>query len=141
MAGRWTADDMYALGTHHAKVEAEGNLEATMATLVGEPVYEFLPLGLRMVGHLNVRRYYKHLLSEFVPRTRGYELLEEWVNETSVSQEYAIDVAVDGQIERHRVIGILYAEGGLLGGERIYSSERCARLMAGDALIDELLPR
>jgi hypothetical protein len=29
--------------------------------------------------------------------------------------------------------------GGLLGGERVYASERCARLMTGD-LFDELQP-
>ncbi len=76
MSDRWTADDMYALGTHHAKVEAQGDLEATMATLVGDPVYEFLPLGLRMSGRENVRRYYEHLLGKFVPHSRRYELIE-----------------------------------------------------------------
>ena len=36
------------------------------------------------------------------------------------------------------MIGILYGEGPLLTGERVFASERCIRLMAGDALIDEL---
>jgi len=29
-------------------------------------------------------------------------------------------------------------DGNLLGGERIYASERCTRLMAGGELIDEI---
>ena len=47
---------------------------------------------------------------------------------------------VDGRVERHRVIGILYVDGRLLGGERVHASERCARLMCGDALYDEMEP-
>ena len=66
----------------------------------------------------------------------GYELLDEWANERAVAQEYDISVAVGGTAETHRVIGILFAEespaGTLLGGERIYASERCVRQMAGD---------
>ena len=47
---------------------------------------------------------------------------------------------VDG-VERHFVIGILVAgEGELLGGERVWASERCLRLMMGDALYAELEP-
>jgi hypothetical protein len=134
----WTVDDMHALGSKHAGLEARGDLEATMATLVPDPVYELWPIGLRMQGESQVRAYYEHLLGRFVPMTVGYKLLDEWVNENSVSQEYDIEVAVDGAPEKHRVIGILFREGRLLGGERVFASERCLRLMAGDALIDRL---
>ena len=51
-----------------------------------------------------------------------------------------IEVEVGGVREAHRVVGVLYREGSLLGGERVYASERCLRLMAGDDLIDELEP-
>ena len=67
----------------------------------------------------------------------GYELVDEWVNEDSVAQEYRITVDVDGNQETHHVIGILYREGALLGGERIYASERAIRLMTG-TMFDEL---
>ncbi len=139
MAARWTAADMYALGTRHAELEAKGDLEGTMATLVEDPSYEFWPAGLRMAGQAQVRRYYEHLMGHFIPSTRSYELISEWASETSVAQEYAIHVEVDGTVESHRVIGILFASGTLLGGERVYASERCTRLMAGD-LYDELTP-
>ena len=49
---------MYALGMKHATLEAAGDLEGTMATLVDEPVYEFWPIGRRMVGQEQVRRWY-----------------------------------------------------------------------------------
>ncbi len=139
MAARWTAADMYALGTRHAELEAKGDIEGTMATLVEDPRYEFWPAGLRMAGQAQVRRYYEHLMGHFIPSTRSYELISEWASETSVAQEYAIHVGVDGTVESHRVIGILFASGTLLGGERVYASERCTRLMIGD-LYDELTP-
>ena len=62
------------------------------------------------------------------------------MNESSVAQEYEIVVGVDGGQESHRVIGILWSDGGpLLGGERVYGGERIIRLMVGD-LYDELQP-
>ncbi len=139
MASTWTAADMHALGTRHAELEAQGDLEGTMATLVDDPSYEFWPAGLRMAGREQVRRYYEHLIGHFIPRTRSYELISEWASETSVAQEYEIRVEVDGKVESHRVIGILFASGTLLGGERVYASERCTRLMVGD-LYNELTP-
>ena len=138
MESEWTVEDMYEIGARHARLEAEGDLEGTLATLVDDPVYEFWPMGWRFNGLDATRRYYEHLLGEFVPRTRGYTLLAEWVSPSSVAQEYEIVVDVDGRPESHRVIGILYGEGPLLTGERVYASERCVRLMAGDALIDEI---
>jgi hypothetical protein len=141
MGEDWTAEDMYELGTRHADLEAKGDLEGTMATLVEDPVYELWPIGLQMRGREQVRRYYENLLGVFVPSTRGYELIDEWVNERSVTQEYRIDLEVDGRLESHRVVGILHrGSDDLLEGERVYASERCLRLMAGDELIDELEP-
>lgn len=135
----WTVEQMYELGSRHARLEAQGDLEATLATLVEEPVYEFWPMGWSMSGRERVRRYYEHLLGHFVPQTRGYRLLDEWVSRTSVAQEYEIQVEAEGgALESHRVIGVLFADGPLLSGERIYASERCVRQMAGDDLIDEI---
>jgi hypothetical protein len=110
-----------------------------MATLVDDPVYGFFPIGLGMRGRDQVRRYYEHLFRSFVPATKSYRLIDEWVNVGSVAQEYEIVLDVAGSRETHRVIGILYAEGKLLGGERVYASERCIRLMTGD-LYEELQP-
>ena len=125
-------------GPNHAALEARCDLDGVMGTLVEDPVYEFWPAGLRMTGGAQVRRYYEHLFSEFIPRTHHYSLLSEWVSATSVAQEYEIHIEVDGTIEQHRVLGILEASGTLLGGERVHTSERCMRLMVGDALVAEL---
>lgn len=137
MTGEWTAEDMLRLGTKHADLEARRDLEGVMATLVDEPEYEFWPAGLKMSGAAQVRRYYEHLFDFFIPRTKSYELIAEWASGSAVAQEYEIELEIDGQPEKHRVVGILQAEGSLLGGERVYASERCMRLMVGP-LLDEL---
>ena len=105
----WTAERMYELGTRHADLEARGKLDELMATLVEDPVYEFHPAGLRMTGRDRVRRYYAQFIEHFIPMTAGYTLLEEWASEKSVGQEYEIVLRVDGKLETHRVVGILYA--------------------------------
>jgi len=141
MAGSWNVERMLELGRRHAELEARCDIPGTLATMIESPVYEFFPAGLRMEGAEKVRRYYENLLNVFVPNTSA-TLIEEWVSERSVAQEYEIVVDPRGVAQVHRVIGILYlAEGTeLLGGERVYASERCARQMLGAELFDELEP-
>lgn len=130
---------MRALGERHVVAETGDDLDALMATLVQDPVYEFHPCGLTMRGQDTVRRFYSQFFENFVAMRHSYELLSEWVSEESVAQEYDIALRVDGEVEHFRVIGVLYAQGELLGGERVYASERFVRLLTG-ALFEELEP-
>ena len=128
----WTVAQMAELGGRHALLEAQGDLEGLLATLVDDPVYEFHPLGRRMAGGAVVREFYAQFVERFLPLRHSYALVGEWVNETSVAQEYDVSLSVEGIVETHRVLGILvYGENGLLGGERVYASERFIRLMTG----------
>ena len=79
------------------------------------------------------------LCANFIPHVES-RLVAEWVAPHSIAQEYDIVWDPKGAAETHRVIGILYVDEAtqLLGGERIYAGERCARLMLGDALYDSL---
>ena len=138
----WTADSMYALGMRHATAEAEGDLDETMATLVDEPVYEFWPMGKRMVGTDAVLRYYEHLVSDFMPAQIGYEMIAETVSPEALSQEYVIRLKGEngGEPQSFRVLGILFAAddgSGLMGGERIWGSDAFLRRMIGP-IWDEL---
>lgn len=135
----WTVEDMAELGTRHSTLEAEGKLEPLLATLVDDPVYEFHPVGLRMQGGSTVKRFYTQFCERFLPLRAGFELIDEWVNEDSVAQEYDVHLRVDGVVETHRVLGVLYRKGELLGGERVFASERFIQLMTGE-LFDELEP-
>lgn len=137
MAGsnqRWTKELMREVGTLHATLEGAGDLVGTMKTLVEVPVYEFWPMGKRMVGADAVLRYYTHLIEDFIPRQIGYTMIEETLSETALSQEYIIELHGPNGPESHRVLGVLYAakdSPGLLGGERIWGSEEFLRKMIG----------
>lgn len=135
----WDAQAMLELGTRHARLEAEGKLDLVMDTLVADPVYEFWPVGLRMRGRDQVRRYYEHLIGTFYGEQKSYRLIEEWLSERSLTQEYEMVVRFDGGDETHRVIGILFAQDGLLGGERVWGSKAVLKKMIGPVW-DELEP-
>ena len=130
----WTTELMREVGTLHATLEGDGDLEGTMKTLVDVPVYEFWPMGKRMVGADAVLRYYTHLIEDFIPRQIGYTMIEETLIESALSQEYIIELHGPDGPESHRVLGVLYAakeSPGLLGGERIWGSEEFLRRMIG----------
>ena len=91
---------MVELGTRHAQIEKEKNLDELMKTMVAEPVYEFYPIAKMLRGGDNVRRYYR-------------QFMDEWVSKTSVIQEYDLTVEVSHVRETHRTIGILFANGEL----------------------------
>jgi hypothetical protein len=130
-ASKWDAKAMLELGTLHARLEAEGKLDLVMDTLVEDPIYDFWPVGLRMRGREKVRRYYEHLIGPFYAAQKSYRLIEEWLSERSLAQEYEMVVELDDGVETHHVIGILFAKDGLLGGERIWGSEAILRKMVG----------
>ena len=106
MAGpetNWTSEMMYELGTRHAVLETAGDLEGTMATLIEVPIYEFWPMGKRMVGQDRVLRYYEHLVNDFMPRQIGVSLIEETISPGALSQEYLIELNGPDGPESHRV--------------------------------------
>ena len=57
---------MLALGTQHAQLEAERDIQGVMATLVENSVYEFWPIGMRVQARIAVRRNYEHLIEVFI---------------------------------------------------------------------------
>lgn len=130
---------MARLGARHAELEADGNLEPLLETLVADPVYEFHPLRRRMRGAATVRAFYTQFIERFLPLRERYALVGEWVDATAVVQEYDIALRVDGGVEEFRVLGILLGDGERLVGERVYASERFVRLMTG-AIFESLEP-
>lgn len=140
----WSVDQMAELGGRHAELEAKGELEPLLGTLAPDPFYSFHPLDRCMRGDDTVRRFYTQFIEHFLPLRSRVEMLGQWVNETSVVQEYVLDFEIDGRSERQNVVGILYVDAesaaqGKLRGERVYSSERFVQLLTGE-LFTELRP-
>jgi len=127
---------MIAVAHAHAAAEAACDIEATMATLDDDPVYELQPIGRVLRGRDVARRYYEHFFENCLPRVRGYALRSEWVGDEGVLQEYSLDIAgADGTKTRHEIIGILlFGTGGRLAGERIYADDALVALMFGPFL-------
>ena len=125
-------DRLVAIAHEHAAAEGRGDMEATLATLEPNPVYELQPAGLTFSGMAAARRCYEHFFAEFLPLDATSEMKGEWLTEEGLGQEYVIDLRLpDGHTERHNVIGILLFGTDRLSGERIYASERLFRLMYG----------
>ena len=124
---------LIAVAHAHAKTESEGDLEGIMATMEGEPVYEYFPVGRRFRGLENTRRYYRHFIDDFQGRIRGYVLHSESLGNEGVVQEYTITLTLPGETEAssHRIMAILtFGEHGI-SGERMYADETLFRAMLG----------
>lgn len=127
-------ETLVAVAKRQARAEAEGDLATTLATLEDAPVYELATLGISFRGEQAARTYYEHFFGTFQPWIAGYELVNQWVTDEGVGEEYWLDVAPPGRArERHRIIGILVFGKAKLAGERLYASERLLRLMLGPA--------
>jgi hypothetical protein len=134
-------EELIAVARAHAEAEAAGDLEATLATLDPDPVYELQPVGLTLSGMDAVRRYYAHFFSSFASRSVGGQLRSEWVGDDGLAQEYVVEMSMpDGGVEVHSILGVLVFGRTGLAGERIWASERVLRALFGP-LYDEAVPR
>jgi hypothetical protein len=123
-------------GAHaHAAAEGAGDLAATIGTLVDNPRFELLPIGVVLEGRDAIRQYYEHFFAHFQQLVAGYTMRSEWVTDEGLGQEYQIQVDTPTGRRRFDVIGILlFGENGRLAGERIYASDELFRLMVGPVL-------
>jgi len=125
-------EEMIELAHAHAAAEGAGDLEATLATLEPDPVYELQPMGRKLRGIDAMRRYYEHFFASFQPLVDSYDMRSEWINDEGLGQEYVIHLRLpDGRTEDHAIIGILLFGTTRLKGERLWASERLLRLMMG----------
>ncbi|ARS27680.1 hypothetical protein [Sphingomonas sp. KC8] len=131
---------LVAVARDHARTEGEGDLDAILATMEGEPVYDFYPIGRRFTGMDRTRRYYQHFIANVQPQIAGFEQHSEWVGEDGLVQEYSVVLHPAGQApRRHRILGVLTFGDRLLSGERLYSDEAFFRTLIGP-IWDELEP-
>lgn len=132
---------LIAAAHEHARTEGEGDLEGVMATMEGEPVYEYFPIGRRFRGMANTRRYYEHFVADFRHRILGHTLHSESMGPDGVVQEYTINLTLPGKARpsSHRIMAILtFGERGITG-ERMYADDLLFRAMLGP-LWDEMEP-
>jgi hypothetical protein len=128
-------DALIAVARAHAAAEDAGDIEATMATLDDDPVYELLPMGVRMRGREAAYQYYKHFFANCRPKVTGYRLRSEWVTDEGVGQEYQLSLDDGAGPQHYDIIGILtFGADGRLSGERIYASDELIKILFGPVL-------
>jgi len=131
---------LVAVAHAHAAAEEAGDLDATMATLDDDPVYELQPMGVVIRGRDQAQRYYEHFFAVVMPMMIGYRLRSEWVTDEGVGQEYELMIGGADGPRRHAIIGILtFGRDGRLSGERLYASDELLQLFFGP-LLDHAVP-
>ena len=126
----------------HVVAEGAADYDATLATLEGDPVYELLPVGLRMRGMDAAKRYYRHFFANVQPRmnTEKATVHGSWLGETGLTIEYTVYYRGRDEIERpYRILGILTFGEKALTGERVYADEELLKEMFAP-IWDELEP-
>ena len=113
--------------------ETSGDLDAILAAFCAEPVFEFRPVGRRLAGVEPVRRFYRQMLSDFVPRVVNYRAVRVFWNDSGMAMEEEITIAFDeGPPKSYQFVVTTGLSDGRLSGETLYGDERFFRLLLGD---------
>jgi hypothetical protein len=132
--------DLVKNALRHAEAEAGFDMAGTLATLEADPVYDLMPIGLRMKGMDRARRYYEHYFANVGPRIVHFALVAEWIGKDGVNQEYDVVFRHDDGVARtHRILGILTFGPTKMTGERIYTDTEMLKIMFAPVW-DELEP-
>ena len=127
-----TRDELVAVAHAHAQAEAEGDMETTMATLEDDCVYEFQPSRRVLRGKALAERYYEYFFKNTNMTIDSFDMLNEWVTDDGLGQEYVIHVTLpDGSKRDFNIVGILTFGKEKLSGERLYASDEFLDLLVG----------
>src|ERR1700760_1417606 len=122
--------DLVKNALRHSAAEAGRDMAGPMGTLEDDPVYDLMPIGLRMKGHDRARRYYEHYFANVGPRITHFALVAEWIGKDGINQEYDVVFRHDDGSEKiHRILGILTFGKTKMTGERIYTDEEMLKIM------------
>lgn len=119
----------------HIYVESHDDMEATLGTLVDEPIYELHPIGLRLRGKAQARRYYEHFFNKARQHVVDYVVHGYCYGETSMTVEVTVSWKYDdGRIRKFRNLTVLpYGEGGITG-EIMYAEDDFFKCLFGPIL-------
>lgn len=128
---------LIAMVRQHALMEGpDGDLEGLMATMEGEPLFEFFPLRKQFKGMDEVRAYYEYWFSDFGKCVLSAEQVSESIGSVGVAVEYDMMVLHPGETEpeKHRIMTILTFGDERVSGERMYSDDKLFKTMLGPQL-------
>lgn len=155
-------DRLVKLFREHAAAEAAGDIEAVMATLSRNPLYEFYPLGYRMTDWNTIKEYYRmSLIDNQMLRKRitiqglsasfGDQNPAEdiyWYGKNSIVTRDDLWAKDDANVNRSmRFYSVFSLDGDLLAGEIMMTThfggqlmrpiwERCYATLPGVSIIE-----
>ena len=88
----------------HAYAEAIGDMDATLATLGPDPVFEFFPARLTLKGWDTIEKFYREQYATFSARVVDAEVFGEWANDNTAIQEYSVTVKNTDDDDRVRLV-------------------------------------
>lgn len=127
-----TFEEMEEILLAHEMAELEADIEATMATVVPNPHYEFPTFGLAADGQEAVREHYRRVLPHVGKFDVAAEKRVHGAAPNTLIREAWVSFTLDGQ----RLTGIYLAvitfdpELKLIAGERLYTDDNYAKVMA-----------
>jgi hypothetical protein len=121
-----TIDEMIELALQHHQAEIDRDLEATMATIGPDPVWQFYPGDVTLRGTPAVRRYYQRLLLEPRPE-RTLELESVLASARSVALRFSIDITDESHVQ---AVGQFDFHDRLIVAERVFGLPEAAPVLA-----------
>lgn len=126
----FTLEQMEALLAVHEEAEFNVDLEATMATLADNPVYEFPALGWHIEGQEAVRETYRRLLIGGDKANMWADKRVHAISDNALCREAYVYIDTDkGRVTGQYFVTIVF-EGDKILGERMYMDTTFANAMA-----------
>lgn len=133
-------EELRALAARRFAAVGSGDIEATMALLVDEPVFDLHPVGLRLEGQSAVRLYYARFFAVCHGTLSAEPLATYFADDAIVCELALTHQPPSGPREPYQLLAIMETEAGRFKGERLYGDERLFRIMFGDPIWPLLTP-
>lgn len=124
-----TLQEMEELLALHEKAEFDLDLDATLATLVDNPVYELPSLGWHIAGRDAVRETYRRLLFGSDQRNIWADKRVHAISDDTLSREAYVYLDTDEGRVTGQYFVVMTFEGKKIAGERMYMDTTFATVM------------
>lgn len=126
----FTREQMEALLAVHEEAEFNDDLDATMATLVENPVYELPTLGYRIEGRDAVLETYKRMIPTAKKQNAWADRRVHAVSPTTLCREAYVYFNTDEGRKTGQYFALIEFQGDKILGERMYMCDTYAKEMA-----------
>ncbi|MET9214725.1 MULTISPECIES: hypothetical protein [unclassified Nocardia] len=126
---KFTLPEMEALLAVHEAAEFELDLDATMETLVENPIYELPTLGWHIEGRAAVRETYQRMLPGGEKRNIWADKRVHAISENTLCREAYVYFDTDEGRKTGRYIAVIVFSGNRILGERMFMDSTFAKAM------------